>query len=717
MTTIHLHIGGMSCAGCSGAVERVLRKRPDVAEASVNLALETADVVFSNETPDVVGAISAIEKAGYTAAEISDGRDDTAEAEPTAGQGWKVLIAAILSAPFVPHMVVMLSGGGGLLPPWLQWVLATPVLLWFGMRFHTGAVKALSHGAANMDVLVSLGTLVAYIYSLAIWLTTPDGAVSHLYFEASAMIVTFVMFGKWLEERAKRSASAAIRALMNLRPEEALVRRDGQDVSIPVDQVKVGDVIIIKPGARIPVDATVENGASEVDESLITGESIPVAKMHGDTVVAGAVNGAGLLECTATRVGNDTTLGRIVALVAAAQGGKAPIQRLVDRIAAIFVPVVVAIALVSFTVWMLSGSSFDHALAAAVSVLVIACPCAMGLATPAALVAGTGAAARHGILIRDIEALERAAHTDVVAFDKTGTLTEGKPKLVNLYAVDDEDALLRLAASAQQGSEHPLAQGLVNAAKPEDLLPVQDFQAVAGQGIQATVDGHRIVIGTAEFMVSQQVEISDLLDIAAGWQSDGQTVSFVGIDGVAAGLVAFLDTPRPDAKQAVEALKARQVEPLMLSGDHPDTVAAVARELHVADFVGRASPADKANAIKARQEKGHVVAMVGDGLNDAPALAQADVSIAMGSGTDVAMETAGITLMRSDPSLVAAALAVASSTRRNIRQNLFWAFAYNVFGIPLAAFGMLHPAFAGAAMALSSVCVVTNALRLTRWHP
>ncbi len=714
--TVALDIEGMSCAGCAAAVEKALKSAPGVVDARVNFALNSAEADLADADPRAL--VAAVEAAGY-GAHVRTGAE-SAPAEPKADgrPGLMLLISALLSLPFLVAMAAMLAGLPPLLPPLAQWALATPVLLVCGWRFHRGAVKALSHGAANMDVLVSLGTTVAYLFSLWLMASAPAGTHPHLYFEAAALIVTLVLFGKWLEDRAKKGATAAIRALMALRPEDALIERGGVETRVAIAEVAIGDVAVVKPGERIPVDGEIVAGATEADESLITGESLPVAKAVGDAVVAGSINGSGLIRVRAARIGADTTLSRIVALVAAAQGGKAPIQRLVDKVAAVFVPVVVGVALTTFAAWLIAGAGLEHAVTAAVSVLVIACPCALGLATPAALVAGTGAGAKAGILIRDIETLERADAVDTVVFDKTGTLTEGKPRVVAVAALGDEAELVRLTAAAQKGSEHPLAKAiLAHAGEAADLPPVSDFRAVGGAGLTATVAGRKLAVGTAALLEGEGVDAAPLAERARDWRENGWSVAFVAADGAPLGAFAMADTPRPETPDAVRALKARGIAPWMLSGDSPEATARIAADLGIADFAGGARPEDKARRVAELRAQGHTVAVVGDGVNDAPALAEADVGIAVGSGTDVAMETAGITLMRPDPRLVAATFAIAHATRRTIRQNLFWAFAYNVIGIPVAALGYLHPSIAAAAMAFSSVSVVGNALRLKGWRP
>jgi Cu+-exporting ATPase len=712
---LRLTILGMRCAGCSAAVEKALKAVPGVSDARVNLALATAEVDAA--TPDPAALVAAVDAAGFEARpEIPPAEAEALAESRDAAAGRLVLFSAVFSLPFLAEMAAMSLGRGGLLPPFWQLALATPVQLVAGWRFHVGAAKALSHGSANMDVLVSLGTSVAYLFSLTLLLSAPPGHAPHLYFEASALIVTLVLFGKWLEERAKRSASAAIRSLMALAPQSATIERRGVRTTVPVALVRTGDVAVVKPGERIPVDGVIVEGESEADESLITGESLPVAKRRGDAAIAGSVNGSGLIRVEATRVGADTTLARIAALVAAAQGGKAPIQRLVDRVAAVFVPVVTAVALVTFAVWMLTGASLEHAVTAAVSVLVIACPCALGLATPAALVAGTGAAAKAGILIRDIETLERADAVDTAVFDKTGTLTEGRPRVVAVRALSDEAAMIRLAAAAQTGSAHPLAKAVLTHAAGVDLPPVADLRTLPG-GLTATVEGHAVSIGSEAFFAARGLDAAPLAETLSEWRSLGRSVALVAADGEVLGAIGMIDALRPEAKDAVARLRAQGLTPMLLSGDHAEAAARIAGELGIELGFGAATPEDKAARISALRGEGRVVAMIGDGVNDAPALAAADVGIAIGGGADAALETAGITLMRPDPRLVAATLAVARATRRTIRQNLFWAFAYNVVGIPAAAMGWLHPSLAAAAMALSSLSVVGNALRLTRWRP
>jgi Cu+-exporting ATPase len=724
--SLSFDIDGMTCASCSGRVEKALRKLPGVTEANVNLALERADVhVVPGQVSDRM-VIEAVEKAGYHAVsrnQASNSQQDGEKKERGDHAIWWLVASVILAAPLIGQMIWMHLGVEFRLAPWMELALATPVQFIIGWRFYRGAWMALRNGAANMDVLVTLGTSAAYFLSLYNMFTATSNVEGHLYFEASATIVTLILAGKIMEERAKRGASAAIRELMALRPRRARrVDPERGEEDVAIEDLQVGDTVRVRPGERLPIDGTVVAGESEVDESLITGETRPVSRKVDDEVVGGAVNGTGRLDIRVTAIGEDTTLSRIIRLVEQAQTGKAPVQQLVDKVAAVFVPVIIAIALVTFGAWLFVGYGLEGAIVAAVSVLVIACPCALGLATPTALVAGTGAAAKAGILIRNFEALEQAHNVDMVVFDKTGTLTEGVPTVHDVVAANgfSEDQLLQRVASLQAASEHPLAQAVVTAAKDKgvSLDEVSDFQSRTGAGVGGTVSGHQILIGTQELLEGEGASLPDAetAKAIADHESKGRTVILTAIDGTFAGYLTLEDKIRETAIEAVRILKQRGIESAMLSGDAEDVAAHVANEIGLSTWRGRIRPQDKALEIEKLRKKGHHVAMVGDGINDAPALAAADVGIAMGGGTDVAMETAGITLMRSDPKLVAAAIEVSVATRRKIAQNLFWAFGYNVIGVPLAAFGILSPAIAGAAMALSSVSVVSNSLMLRRWR-
>ncbi|MGZ5112174.1 MAG: copper-translocating P-type ATPase [Usitatibacter sp.] len=633
-----------------------------------------------------------------------------------------VAIAGALSLPLVLPMIAGLFGAHWMLPAWIQWLLATPVQFWIGARFYRAGWKALVAGTGNMDLLVALGTSAAY--GLSAWGALSGAGAPHLYFEASAVVITLVRLGKWLEARAKRQTTAALRALATLRPARARILDGGIERDVAVEIVRVGDSVVVRPGERIPVDAQVIEGDSTVDESLITGESRAVEKSPGSRLTAGAMNGAGRLLARTIAVGAETALARIIRSVESAQARKAPIQRLVDRVSAVFVPVVMGIALVTLLGWGLGGGDWEAAVINAVAVLVIACPCAMGLATPTAVMAGTGVAARYGILIKDAEALEVAHRTSVVAFDKTGTLTEGKPSLVEIVALQGNRLeALRLAAAVQRGSEHSLARAVLEAAEQEKLAVPQasETRAVAGRGVEAVVAGRGLAIASARWVRELDASGTEALaPQARRIEAQGRTLSWLIEPGPPArvlALLAFADAMKPTAVAAVERLKRAGLRIVLLTGDNPAAAAAVGQALGIDDVRSEVLPEDKSEAIAKLRSQGEVVAMVGDGINDAPALAAADVGIAMGGGTDVAMQTASITLMRGDPALVADALSISRRTYGKIRQNLFWAFAYNVVGIPLAALGYLSPIVAGAAMAFSSVSVVANALLLRRWHP
>jgi Cu+-exporting ATPase len=610
-----------------------------------------------------------------------------------------------------------------MLPGWLQLLLATPVQFWLGARFYRAGWKALRNGSGNMDLLVAIGTSAAYALSAYQLMADPAGhGMPQLYFESSAVVITLVLLGKWLEGRARRQTVDAIRALESLRPGSALVRRGGQDVEVALELLRVGDLMVVRPGERVPADGRVIEGGSHLDESLLTGESLPVARRAGERVLGGAVNGEGLLIVEATAVGAATMLSQIIRMVEDAQAVKAPIQRLVDRVSAVFVPAVLLISLVTLAGWGIATGDWQQALLNAVAVQVIACPCALGLATPTGIMVGTGVAARHGILIKDAQALETAHAVRTVVFDKTGTLTEGKPQVVAVEG-PDSSRLLELAWAVQQYSEHPLAKAVVDAARARGLtlLPAVDAGALPGRGVRARVGAATVYLGNAGLMREAGAPVDAWQDAARRHERDGRTVSWLAVEEAGQlrveGLLAFGDRLKPSSAAAIARLHAMGVETVMLTGDNQGAAALVARELGLQRYVAEVLPLDKAAAVRELMAKGGKVAMVGDGINDAPALAAADVGIALAGGTDVAMHTAGITLMRGDPLLVADAIAISHRTYRKIRQNLGWAFVYNVVGIPVAAFGLLNPVLAGAAMALSSVSVVTNALLLRRWTP
>ena len=735
---LDLPIEGMSCASCVGRVEKALRAVPGVNSADVNLATERARVRGDGVTRQRLA--EAVEQAGYhvpmpdaasgTAAQSSQ---SAAAAAPTntrgatislGSDGVQVAIGALLALPLVLPMFASWLGQHWMLPAALQFALALPVQFWLGARFYRAGWKAANNRAGNMDLLVALGTSAAFALSLYLWLAEGE---SHLYFEAAAVVIVLVRLGKWLEHRAKRQATDAIRALQALRPETAHVLRGGETREVPLAEVRLGDTVVVRPGTRIPVDGDVLTGRSTNDESLITGESLPVDKGPGDRVTGGAINGDGLLQVRVTATGSETVLAHIIRLVEDAQAAKAPIQKLVDKVSAVFVPVVLLIALATLVLGGLVTGDWQSALINAVTVLVIACPCALGLATPAAVMAGTGVGARHGILIKDAEALERAGAVTVVAFDKTGTLTRGQPGLVFARPAQPDVPLLALAAALQRGSEHPLARATVAAAGDAPILMATDLQAMPGRGIGGSFGGQALRLGSTRFMEELGVPAQAMQafgDDARRLSQQGAslawlaTVPLVGAPRLL-GLLAFADALKPEAAAAVAALHDRQIATALVSGDHRGAARAVADLLGIDHVEAEVLPADKAATVQRLQRAAPdvVVAMVGDGINDAPALAAADVGIAMGNGTDVAMHAAGITLMRGDPRLVAAAIDLSRQTVRTIRQNLFWAFIYNVVGIPLAAFGLLSPVLAGAAMALSSVSVLGNALRLKRWSP
>jgi Cu+-exporting ATPase len=720
---ISLSISGMTCASCVGRVEKALKKVPGVTDATVNLATEKAQVqATGGVTTDAL--IAAVRKAGYEAALAEDTKpaEGKATALPT---WWPVAVSALLSLPLVLPMLAMPFGKDWALPGWVQLLLATPVQFWLGARFYKAGWKALRAGAGNMDLLVALGTSAAYGLSVyLLWAHREHEMTQHLYFESSAVIITLVLLGKWLEERAKYQTVAAIRALESLRATTAIVRRDGVEKEVPVADVRVGDTFIVRPGDRVPVDGRIIEGSSHLDESLLTGESLPVSKAVGDAVTGGAVNADGLLIAEATAVGGATMLSQIIKMVEDAQAVKAPIQRLVDQVSAVFVPVVLVIAALTFFGWGLATGDWQQALLNAVAVMVIACPCALGLATPTSIMVGTGVAARYGILIKDAEALETAHAVTVVAFDKTGTLTEGKPAVVAIEAVAlSEKEVLELARAVQQYSDHPLAKAVEAEASRRDvaLLPASNAKALPGRGVQADVGDVTVYLANKRLMQELDVSTQALEGVAAKHENAGRTVSWLAVKTAKAvelaGLLAFGDMTKQTAKEAVARLAQMGIKSVMLTGDNPGAARAIAEAVDITDFRAEVLPADKARIVAELKQGGQTVAMVGDGINDAPALAAADVGIAMSTGSDVAMHTAGITLMRGDPLLVPDAIDISKKTYRKIRQNLGWAFVYNIVGIPLAAFGYLNPVIAGAAMALSSVSVVSNSLLLRRWKP
>jgi len=724
LSTLDIGIGGMTCASCVSRVERALRKVPGVQQATVNLATESARVVVQASPQAEALLRRSVRDAGYEPRVA--GLEDLAELSPWAGFG-PVAFGLLLSLPLVVPMLGDLAGRHWMLPALWQWLLATPVQFGLGARFYKAGWHALKSGSGNMDLLVSLGTSAGYGLSIWLWLSTPRGQMPHLYFEASAVVITLVLLGKWLEARAKRQTTSAIRALHALRPEQAHLLTAEGEVDVPLGEVLVGDRLVVRPGERLPVDGRVLEGESQVDESMLTGEPLPVPKALGAALTGGSINGEGRVLMQVTAVGQETVLAAIIRLVEDAQAGKPPIQRLADQVSAVFVPVVLGLALITLVAWWWHGGALEPALIHAVAVLVIACPCALGLATPAAIMAGTGVAARHGILIKDAQALELARRVDTVVFDKTGTLTVGQPRLLAFEPAPglEPAPLLLAAASLQAGSEHPLARAVLAEAQVRGLVlqTATTVQAVPGRGSQGEVAGQAWLLGSLRWMSE--------LGLAPGWlpaplaalQTQGATVSVLmrrrpeGLEVCA--LLGFADEPKPGAAQALAVLRERGLRILMLSGDNRVAALAMGERLGLSpdEVVAEVLPADKAAHIRDLKQAGATVLMVGDGVNDAPALAAADVGMAMGTGTDVAMHAAGITLMRGDVALVGQALEVSQRTVAKIWQNLFWAFAYNVAGLPLAALGYLSPVVAGAAMALSSVSVMTNALLLKRWKP
>ncbi|HYM84200.1 MAG TPA: heavy metal translocating P-type ATPase [Candidatus Dormibacteraeota bacterium] len=753
-------VEGMTCASCVNRITRFLSKVEGVEEANVNLAAESATVRFDPDRTAIADLVAAVDAAGYVArvgqasasghhadvaaAAAAKAERDEAAAKHAADLRRRLVVSAILTAPLILGLARMT------IAPWLpsfltdplfQLVLATPVQFWAGSVFYTGAVKALRHRSSDMNTLIAVGTSAAYFYSLATILAPGffraaglgmDGAALPTYFDTSAAIVTLILLGRYLEARARSHTSDAIRRLINLAPRTARVLRDGGEVDIPIAEVRVGDLIRVRPGETVAVDGVVVEGASGVDESMITGESLPVSKRVDDLVVGGTLNTTGALTFRATRIGADTVLAKIIRLVSEAQGSRAPIQRLADVVTGYFVPAVLGLAAITFVVWFIFGPqpAFNLALLNTVAVLIIACPCALGLATPTSIMVGTGKGAENGVLFRNAEALERLGQVRAIVLDKTGTLTEGKPRVTDIVRASGapaEDELLRLVAAAEHLSEHPLADAIVREATETRSLVVPDateFLATAGSGVAATVDSRRVLVGRPGFLEGEGIDVSALTGAADRLAADGKTPVFVAVDDRPAGVIAIADTLKPGSAAAVAELHRLGIALVMLTGDDLRTAEAIARSAGIERVLADVRPEGKAAAVKALQAEGQAVAMVGDGVNDAPALASADVGVAMGTGTDVAMESAGVTLMSGDLRGLVTAIALSRATMRNIRQNLFWAFAYNVILIPIAMgalypfFGiLLDPILAAGAMALSSVTVVSNALRLRRFEP
>ncbi|WP_163539584.1 heavy metal translocating P-type ATPase [Gracilibacillus sp. YIM 98692] len=716
-----LDVFGMTCAACSNRIEKVLNKQEGVSLATVNLTTENASIEYNPVLVDQHALIEKISKLGYEAKPKAESEEkQTYKEKELKKQKTKLFISAILSAPLLITMLVHLFNmtiPGILMNPWFQFALATPVQFIIGWPFYVGAYKNLKNGAANMDVLVALGTSAAYFYSLYESFRTIGNPeyMAHLYFETSAVLITLILFGKYLETRAKSQTTNAISELLHLQAKEARVIRDGKEEMIPARDVIVGDHLIVKPGEKIPVDGIVVKGRTSVDESMLTGESIPIEKDSGAKVIGSTINKNGSIEMEATKVGKDTALASIIKVVEEAQGSKAPIQRLADVISGYFVPIVVGIAIITFVIWIafVELGQFEPALVAAIAVLVIACPCALGLATPTSIMVGTGKAAESGILFKGGEHLEGTNQLEAIVLDKTGTITKGKPEVTD-FSGDEET--LQLLASAERGSEHPLAEAIVTYATEQDIdfVDVDDFSAIPGHGIKATIAGKHILVGNRKLMQNHQIEMEGSEEKLVDYEKSGKTAMLIAIDGQNRGIVAVADTIKETAPEAIKQLKELGIEVIMLTGDNERTAHAIAKQVGIDQVIAQVLPEEKSDKVKEIQSKGKKVAMVGDGVNDAPALVTADIGIAIGTGTEVAIEAADITILGGELLLIPKAIKVSHATIRNIRQNLFWAFGYNTAGIPVAALGLLAPWIAGAAMALSSVSVVTNSLRLKR---
>jgi Cu+-exporting ATPase len=721
-------ITGMTCAACATRIEKGLNKMEGIATANVNLALEKATLEFNPSEVTISDIIAKVEKLGYGAHQKHDNKEQVDHREKhIKDQQLKFTISAILSLPLLWTMVGHFSFTSFLyvpdylVNPWIQLILATPVQFIIGKQFYVGAYKALRNVSANMDVLVVMGTSAAYFYSLYQAIVTAGTHHGpHLYFETSAVLITLILLGKLFEARAKGRSSEAIKKLMGLQAKTAIIERDGVEKEVPLEEVVISDTILVKPGEKIPVDGEVVEGTTAVDESMLTGESLPVDKKAGDALYGSTINKNGFIKITETKVGRDTALAQIIKVVEDAQGSKAPIQRMADQISGIFVPIVVGIAILTFLVWIIwvQPGEFTPALEVLIAILVIACPCALGLATPTSIMAGSGRAAEFGILFKGGEHLEQTQSIDTVVVDKTGTVTHGKPVLTDVLLADGqyEDKFLSMIGAAEKQSEHPLAEAIVQGIQEKgiELGDVQFFEAIPGYGVQATVSGQGVVIGTRKLMQQYGIDIHSVLPAMEELERNGKTAMLAGINGQYAGVVAVADTIKDTSREAVRRLQEMGIKVIMMTGDNERTAQAIGKEVGVDAVIAEVLPEGKAEEVKKLQQQGKKVSMVGDGINDAPALATADIGMAIGTGTDVAMEAADITLIRGDLNSIADAILMSRKTMRNIKQNLFWAFAYNTIGIPIAAIGLLAPWVAGAAMAFSSVSVVLNALRLQR---
>ncbi|EHJ07389.1 heavy metal translocating P-type ATPase [Staphylococcus simiae] len=718
---VELDVIGMTCAACSNRIEKTLNRMDGVQNAMVNLTTEKATVEYNPNAIGVEDLIKKTQSIGYDA-QINKGSSEkkSQKEQELKKQLFKLIASAILSAPLLITMFVHLFGlkiPNIFMAPWFQFILATPIQFIIGWQFYKGAYKNLRNGSANMDVLVALGTSAAYFYSVyesIKWLNNLN-YMPHLYFETSAVLITLILFGKYLEARAKSQTTNALSKLLNLQAKEARVLKDGKEIMIPLSDVNKGDILIVKPGEKIPVDGKIIKGMTSIDESMLTGESIPVEKTKDDSVIGSTINKNGLITVEATKVGKDTALASIVKVVEEAQGSKAPIQRLADIISGYFVPVVVGIALLTFVIWitLVQPGDFETALVAAISVLVIACPCALGLATPTSIMVGTGKAAESGILFKGGEHIENTHAIDTVVLDKTGTITNGKPEVTNFSG---DDLTLQLLASAEKGSEHPLADAIVKYAQGKNLefLEVDEFQSIPGRGIKAIIDEHVLLVGNRKLMEDNDIVIGKAENELSQQEKDGKTGMLISVDNVIKGTIAVADTVKTSAKEAIQQLHDLNIEVVMLTGDNKITAQAIAEQVGIDTIIAEVLPEEKASKVEELQQQGKKVAMVGDGVNDAPALVKSDIGIAIGTGTEVAIEAADVTILGGDLLLIPKAIKASKLTIRNIRQNLFWAFGYNIAGIPVAALGLLAPWVAGAAMALSSVSVVTNALRLKR---
>ncbi|TLS50972.1 copper-translocating P-type ATPase [Paenibacillus antri] len=725
-----LQITGMTCAACATRIEKGLGKLPGVESAAVNFAMETARVSYAPDAVSVQDMRQKVEKLGYEATPVEEAAGaEERRADELRRQRAKLAVSAVLSLPLLWAMAGHFSFTSWIwvpspfMNPWFQLVLSAPVQFLVGKSFYEGAYKALRNGSANMDVLVALGTSAAFFYSLYLtidWYAA--GASAHhgpaLYYETSAVLITLVVLGKLFEAQAKGRTSAAIKSLMSLQAKTALVVRDGRETVVPVEDVAPGDLVLVRPGEKVPVDGVVVEGASAVDESMLTGESIPVEKRPGDDVIGATMNKNGALQIRASKVGKETALAQIVKIVEEAQGSKAPIQRVADRISGVFVPIVVALAAIAFAAWyfVFAPGDVPAALDSAIAILVIACPCALGLATPTSIMAGSGRAAELGVLFKGGEHLEATHKLDTIVLDKTGTVTKGKPELTDVRSELDRSVFLKLVGAAESRSEHPLAEAIVAGAKAAGLsLPkATSFEAIPGMGVSAVVEGRAVLVGTRRLLEDRGIDARGAYDAMRRYEEAGKTAMLVAVDGRYAGVVAVADTVKPTSKEAVSRLRAMGLRVVMMTGDNERTARAIAAQVGVDDVLAEVLPEGKAAEVKKLQAQGRKVGMVGDGINDAPALAVADIGMAVGTGADVAIEAADVTLMRGDLASIADAIHMSRRTMGNIRQNLFWALAYNTLGIPIAAIGLLAPWVAGAAMALSSVSVVLNALRLQK---